>query len=478
MENEIIEIYDGGLATLFTSDPDYDESSGQIVAPLEGIADLLADHGRFEDVYMVHAAEGETVVPMEVFERNPALKAALWAEMQAMGIEPERYVVGNQLNSLNPVTGQPEFFLKKLFKGVGKALKGVVKVLKKAAPVILPIAMNFIPGVGPILAGALGSGIGTLIKTGNVEDALKAAVIGGVTGGIFKGVSGVLGGSAKGAAAASTQSAASKAAADAGVKASLEAAVPAVAKDAATQAATQGVTQTAAQAATQAGTQAATQSAAQAATTAAQSGLPEVLEKTATQGGFLDSVKEFITPGADGKGLFKNTLDFVNPFNKGPTDPEVFAKANELIKEAAGQGLELSQSEAIAMATKRLTPSVLQKWGPLAGVGLLGMGAAGGFEQPEVDTPDPWAAERSQILSEPWRYQIGLPDYSPHPARGYQHGGPVNGPGTGTSDDVPAWLSDGEFVFTAKAVRGAGGGSRQKGVKTLATLMKNMEARA
>ena len=32
----------------------------------------------------------------------------------------------------------------------------------------------------------------------------------------------------------------------------------------------------------------------------------------------------------------------------------------------------------------------------------------------------------------------------------------VEGPGTGTSDSVPALLSDGEFVFTAKAVKNIG----------------------
>jgi hypothetical protein len=35
-------------------------------------------------------------------------------------------------------------------------------------------------------------------------------------------------------------------------------------------------------------------------------------------------------------------------------------------------------------------------------------------------------------------------------------GGESEGPGTGTSDDIPAMLSDGEFVMTAKATRGAG----------------------
>ena len=35
--------------------------------------------------------------------------------------------------------------------------------------------------------------------------------------------------------------------------------------------------------------------------------------------------------------------------------------------------------------------------------------------------------------------------------------GGVSGPGTGTSDDIPAYLSNGEFVVTAKAVKNAGG---------------------
>ena len=34
--------------------------------------------------------------------------------------------------------------------------------------------------------------------------------------------------------------------------------------------------------------------------------------------------------------------------------------------------------------------------------------------------------------------------------------GQIDGPGTETSDDIPAMLSDGEFVMTSKAVRGAG----------------------
>ena len=51
-------------------------------------------------------------------------------------------------------------------------------------------------------------------------------------------------------------------------------------------------------------------------------------------------------------------------------------------------------------------------------------------------------------------------------------GGDVNGPGTGTSDDIPAMLSDGEFVMTAKANNGAGGLKLSK-TKTGIELLKN-----
>jgi len=54
-------------------------------------------------------------------------------------------------------------------------------------------------------------------------------------------------------------------------------------------------------------------------------------------------------------------------------------------------------------------------------------------------------------------------------------GGEVNGPGTGTSDSVPARLSDGEFVLTAKAMRGAGGGDRDVGAARMYDMMSQLE---
>lgn len=72
-------------------------------------------------------------------------------------------------------------------------------------------------------------------------------------------------------------------------------------------------------------------------------------------------------------------------------------------------------------------------------------------------------------------------------ARDYAAGGEIQGPGTGTSDSVPATiyqrgkpvedaaLSDGEFVMTAKAVRGMGNGSRERGVTRMYELMRRFE---
>lgn len=52
--------------------------------------------------------------------------------------------------------------------------------------------------------------------------------------------------------------------------------------------------------------------------------------------------------------------------------------------------------------------------------------------------------------------------------KNYEDGGEVEGPGTGTSDSVKARLSDGEFVFTAKAVE-------QIGADNLMAIMKEAE---
>ena len=173
-----VPIPEGGIATFLTARTgswadEEDEIPKKGITNVVKIADKLAKYGRNEDEYMVHAAEGETVIPMEVFKQNPALKDKLFAEMRIMGIEPERYIVGNELNSINPVTGQPEFFLKKLFKGLKKVVKAVL-------PVVATIGLSMM-GVPPAVASAIVSGAQTAIEGGSFKDSLKAAAIGGIS---------------------------------------------------------------------------------------------------------------------------------------------------------------------------------------------------------------------------------------------------------------------------------------------------------
>ena len=56
-------------------------------------------------------------------------------------------------------------------------------------------------------------------------------------------------------------------------------------------------------------------------------------------------------------------------------------------------------------------------------------------------------------------------------AQEFAGSGPVEGPGSGVSDSIPARLSDGEFVFTAKAVE-------EIGADKLMSMMKDAEASA
>ena len=56
-------------------------------------------------------------------------------------------------------------------------------------------------------------------------------------------------------------------------------------------------------------------------------------------------------------------------------------------------------------------------------------------------------------------------------AQEFAGAGPVEGPGSGVSDSIPARLSDGEFVFTAKAVE-------EIGADNLMAMMKDAEIKA
>jgi len=162
------------------------------IAQFSDVGKKMANFGRYGDDTVAHVETGELIVPRALIEKNPELKESIFNHLRELGVEdPERYVVGEVKNSVNPTTGLPEFFFKKIFKSISKVAKGVGKALKKAAPIIIPMALNyFAPGLGTVMSGALGAGITTLVQGGSVKDAFKSALVGGATGAVAAGFSG------------------------------------------------------------------------------------------------------------------------------------------------------------------------------------------------------------------------------------------------------------------------------------------------
>ena len=136
---------------------------------LAGIAEQLAAMGRGGDTTLAHLTPGEVVLPPQMFE-DEQFESAVENRFKQLDLNPEEYVVGMGIASLNPSTGLEEFGF---FKKLGKSIK---KFAKKIAPVAGPLA-NLIPGVGPIVAGAIGAATNVVGGKG-----LKGA-IGGALGG-------------------------------------------------------------------------------------------------------------------------------------------------------------------------------------------------------------------------------------------------------------------------------------------------------
>tara|TARA_R100000742_G_C4278576_1_gene101606 strand:+ start:1575 stop:3005 length:1431 start_codon:yes stop_codon:yes gene_type:complete len=149
---------------------------------LTGIAAL----GRNEDNQLVHVAKGEMVVPPVI---RPETRQMVETDMKNVGLNPQEYEVGNSLAIINPNTGLPEFgFLSKVFKKVKNAVKKVAKVALPAA-VLIPGVGQALGAVGGSLLGKVGlgnvaSGIGSFVGSipgmGNVGTAITAGSGGGL----------------------------------------------------------------------------------------------------------------------------------------------------------------------------------------------------------------------------------------------------------------------------------------------------------
>jgi hypothetical protein len=364
--------------------------------------------GRYEDTYIVHAAEGETVVPMEVLDRNPALKKRLFKTMMEMGIEPGRYIVGNELNSKNPVTGQPEFFLKKIVSQIRKALPGDTEQF--LGPLVglatgNPFLGALAGGIGSGTSGAIAGGLGGFQSPGIG----KVGQFGTNLPGIFGiGTSGKV----------------------------------------------------------------------------APVGLEELFSKP--------GASKFFFGKGDDRGLFgkfdftkdvpKTGLDFEDLDTSGLKEQlkkAIENKDTDLIEKLTGSLTNIAELQDVGNAKEAVKSGMsIGDAARLFGLGTAGLGLLLKLTTEEQDVGLP-----VQELPEGNVIQSILDPKPVFAAEGggvmdLRQGGESEGPGTGTSDDIPAMLSDGEFVMTAKAVRGAGGGDRREGAKKMYEAMNNLEARA
>ena len=182
--NSLKQMPSGGLASFLESN--MDEIGDNVLAfgapqginSMTDIGNRMANMGRNGDNQLVHMKTGEIAVSPELLEENPRLANELTQAFDRSNVDMNRYTVGSGANSLNPMTGQPEFFLKKLVGGIKKLFKAI-------APILIPAAINFFaPGLGTVASTALGSGIGTLAQGGSLKDAFKSAAFGGLAGGV------------------------------------------------------------------------------------------------------------------------------------------------------------------------------------------------------------------------------------------------------------------------------------------------------
>jgi len=395
----------------------------------QGIASL----GRDEDQYMAHVAQGEMVVPPVI---SPETRQRIEQEMKAAGLSPNEYTVGDGM-SINPITGQPEFgWLKKTFKSIKK-------VAKKVAPIA-----TLIPGVGTALGGVLGGLGGSIGSAFGLKGTLAKNFLGKIAGAGIPGLSSIAGGASGGYSSIAS-----------GLGSLFGGA----------------------------------------------GGQEETMYKD--QFGNIISAEEYEKMNEADKSLYNKIqnsnflqkifgggnqeggiLNLLGGNNQGGgMDPKMFALALAL-----GQATKKSAEERAGGLSQ--TPEVtMDALGRYSMANTLGTGGTreefGLSAAPKSFSPEVFAAMGGPID----RQYFNKGGIAAVRELDMRDGGESAGPVTGTSDDIPAMLSDGEFVMTAKATRGAGafdlnktksgielisGGnsSREKGVENMRELMDIFEA--
>lgn len=474
---------EGGVGSFLTSNmdemPDNVLAFGQPrgINSMGDVANRMAQMGRNGDTEMAHVNRDEIIIDRNM-ARDPRIRNAMAEVFSDNDMDMSRYTVGNAANSVNPYTGNKEFFLKKI-------ISGVKKIVKMAAPVVIPLALNFVTGgaygaLSMVAQGAISGGITSLVQGGNLKNALKGAAIGGFAGGLSAGVQGFQG-----------------------------------AEGTFGQRFGKGVE-------------------------SFRGSVMDTFRKP--DAGFIlgESAKKFSTPleaegpigrlSATGEQSATNALGNKLPLEMGeqvglaiPKDIKLadyttegsFFKKPEITFDAARKYLTDSGTPVTEGTLKTVMDQASGGYKILPTVGAtLGIGAlAGGFKQiPAEELEDPYDQEspsQKLLAANPERYTTGAagaPSYRSlydvmvptvrqpiyqqfvEPVQTAAAGGEmqnfprktgyIGGPGTETSDSIPAMLSDGEFVMNAKAVRGAGGGSRERGVRKMYDMMRAFEGGA
>jgi len=123
-------------------------------------------YGRNGDTMMGHLTPGETVVPQQVLQQNPQIARGLGRAFQDAGADPTRYIVGSGQNSINPMTGEPEFFLSTLIN-IGSKLIGNPMIQGALGNAALRKIQGKDVRFKNLLSGAaLGGGLGALSGKG------------------------------------------------------------------------------------------------------------------------------------------------------------------------------------------------------------------------------------------------------------------------------------------------------------------------
>jgi hypothetical protein len=188
-------------------------------------------------------------------------------------------------------------------------------------------------------------------------------------------------------------------------------------------------------------------------------------------GGIVDSSTGRIIPGTEGQGFNMQT---VTGNVKKPGFLEGLINKTKVITNADG-------SQQIVPVT-----DFFEKYGTLLKLGSVGAtvaAAAMSDEEREMfydPTKNPYLKSGSadkdfyediNSVYAATMNQGGVMDFP-------EKDGMINGPGDGQSDDIPAMLSDGEFVMTKQAVMAAGNGNREQGTKQMYDMMYSLEDKA